>query len=381
MVARPLVAALLLACLWDHDTIRMEREAFPGVHEVLAGKFTRHSRAYYEWRIADRERRLSDSPDDPALLDDLAVAFDKTDRTTEAIALMRKSLAKAPGRYETLANLGTFLIHGGKLEEGLAFIRRAIAVNPDAHFGREIVQAHLVEYVQEVRRVRGSVLPLRPTRSEYEEEESDTGSDDPRWPQISRLGFAGFEPSDEAGPGNDEDLAKGLIGMMFFGRHESPILAECLGDVLDYQRHKRLACRAYLKASYHSPDERTKMRYRWLAERSMGGQTKGGLRGSLLYHTVELEQIEERFKDELAQGRALFNRIAADEAAWAKAGLDLDEEFARTYDAVGRTEDLSVAVEWGIVLDLAVVGTAVAGLVFLMVVNQRRKKRRRETRE
>ena len=34
MHKRPLVAAFLLACLWDHDTIRMERQAFPDVHEV-----------------------------------------------------------------------------------------------------------------------------------------------------------------------------------------------------------------------------------------------------------------------------------------------------------------------------------------------------------
>ena len=159
MLARPLVATFLLACLWDHDTIRMERAAFPDVHEVLAGKFTRHSRAYYEWRIEDRERRLKEKPDDPNLTDDLAVAFDKTGRTDEAIALMRKSRERDPMRYETLANLGTFLIHAGKFEEGLTFIRKAIEVNPDAHFGREIVQAQLVEYVLFWRRLGRAGVP------------------------------------------------------------------------------------------------------------------------------------------------------------------------------------------------------------------------------
>ena len=63
-----------------------------------------------------------------------------------------------PGRYETAANLGTFYFHAGKLAEGLPHIDRALAINPDAHFGRERVQKRLVEYV--VARNKAGALPL-----------------------------------------------------------------------------------------------------------------------------------------------------------------------------------------------------------------------------
>jgi hypothetical protein len=49
-----LLAGTALACLWDSDTSQMERLRFPGVLEIITGKFVRHSRAYYEWRIGDR---------------------------------------------------------------------------------------------------------------------------------------------------------------------------------------------------------------------------------------------------------------------------------------------------------------------------------------
>jgi len=31
------------ACLWDSDTLQMERLRFPGVLEIITGKFVRHS--------------------------------------------------------------------------------------------------------------------------------------------------------------------------------------------------------------------------------------------------------------------------------------------------------------------------------------------------
>src|SRR5262249_53255141 len=62
--------------------------------------------------------------------------------------------------YSTYANLGTFLILGpfrqirpGNeedkqiLREGLKHIQTAIEINPDSHFGREIWQAVIIEYM------------------------------------------------------------------------------------------------------------------------------------------------------------------------------------------------------------------------------------------
>src|SRR5262245_16705773 len=62
--------SLAQACLWDWDTLQMERGRFPGVLEMITGKFVRHSSAYYEWRIRDRTVHMRSPADDPALSDD-----------------------------------------------------------------------------------------------------------------------------------------------------------------------------------------------------------------------------------------------------------------------------------------------------------------------
>jgi tetratricopeptide (TPR) repeat protein len=148
----PLILALVTsacACLWDSDTLQMERLRFPGVLEIITGKFVRHSQAYYELRIKDRLKKLEAKPDDPALIDDLAVGYDKLGRYDEGITVLEKSLAAEPDRYETLANLATLLFHAGRLEESKQHVQRALEINPNAHFGREKYQLLLTEYVQQ----------------------------------------------------------------------------------------------------------------------------------------------------------------------------------------------------------------------------------------
>ena len=151
---------------------------FAMVNDVVHERFPRHGPAYYR----DRNRRvrkslaeLKERGEDQArpseryfaLLDDLAVGLEFVGEHDEAIRVMRDKLRvqEAHGRsgralYSTYANLGTFLILGPfrevrpgneddkqVLREGLALIRQSIKVNPDAHFGREIWQAVLVEYM------------------------------------------------------------------------------------------------------------------------------------------------------------------------------------------------------------------------------------------
>src|SRR5215467_50479 len=84
------------ACLWDWDTLQMERRRFPGTLEMITGKFVRHSPAYYEWRIQDRTKRMRSPAEDPAVADDLAVAYSKLGRHAESIALLEQVLAAHP---------------------------------------------------------------------------------------------------------------------------------------------------------------------------------------------------------------------------------------------------------------------------------------------
>jgi tetratricopeptide (TPR) repeat protein len=138
---------IVAACLWDSDTLRMERQRFPQVLELITGKFLRHSPEYYQWRIQDRLKKLQADPNNLALLDDLGVSYVKTGQHDKAIETGVKTLALKPRRYESESNLGTFYFFAGHLENSIEHIRKAIQINPDAHFGREVYQLRLFEYL------------------------------------------------------------------------------------------------------------------------------------------------------------------------------------------------------------------------------------------
>lgn len=144
---------------------------FAMAHDVVHERFPRHGPAHYKERERlTRERLSSLPPDDPArfpLADDLAAGMERLGRSDEAVAVMRDKLDRQramglTGRdlYTSYANLGTFLIHGSstravagdpvaraQFRDGVGFIREAVAVNPQAHFGRERWQAAIAEFL------------------------------------------------------------------------------------------------------------------------------------------------------------------------------------------------------------------------------------------
>src|SRR4051812_41398883 len=82
MSSFPIVALLILAlsrtslaCLWDNDTLQDERRGLPGMSEILAGKWERHSRYFYEQRAGEMIARLARDPKDLDAYDNLAVAY------------------------------------------------------------------------------------------------------------------------------------------------------------------------------------------------------------------------------------------------------------------------------------------------------------------
>ena len=113
----------------------MERQQFPKAQELIVGHFVRHSSTYYKWRISDRNAKEL-AKRTPADFDDLAVAYDKLGQHDKAIETILAKIKRWPDihRYESEANLGSFLIHSGRFEEGLGHIDKAIEINPDAHF-------------------------------------------------------------------------------------------------------------------------------------------------------------------------------------------------------------------------------------------------------
>jgi len=344
--ALPLVFALLCtlpapahACFWDKDTLSMEMRRFPSTLELITGKFVRHSTAFYQWRITDRRAKLEATPDALPLLDDLGVALDKTGDHAGAIETGRRALALDEGRYESHANLGTYLLHSGQFAEGLKHIQRAIAINPDAHFGREVVQQRLVEYVLAQRKKHPDGLPLRRTCISKHPRlmanpylgEGGRGYLQPNAKNLclhmrARGGFARFALAKGI---SQADAVKGVLGMMRFSNHTHPILLEVLGDLLlGLERGnkmgkadaKRLAARAYLSAAINSPDEAQANAYK----------AKAAL--TLVTHRFGLKEMEKQLQNELRAGAKYFSRIEKNERRWIDSGKDPEAAFDKKYN-------------------------------------------------
>ena len=326
-----LLPSAAIACLWDYDTIKMERARFPGTLELITGKFLRHSPEFYQWRIENRLKRLKADPINAALLDDLAAAYDKTGQHDKAIETAQKTEMLHPGRYETAANLATFYFHAGRLEEGLPHIERALRINPDAHFGREKYQKLLVEYMLE-RRKRGKIrLPLfNVTVKTGNGPSTSDGGDGPSFADYLRSKNANSILS------LDESSAaiKGILGMMKFGKHDAPVLLEALGSLLaqNYSNPtedaKLLAARAYLKASYEVPEGPSRAAYRSMADRAIQMQTpRRDQTGQ-----IALEKVEEDFQKELAEARAWYADLRERELSWIRDGKDPEAEFDKLYE-------------------------------------------------
>ena len=329
-----LVPSVTVACLWDYDTIKMERSRFPGTLELITGKFLRHTPEFYQWRIQNRLNRLESDPRNAALLDDLAVAYDKTGQHDKAIETVLRTERLHPGRYETAANLGTFYIHAGKPADGLPHIDRALKINPDAHFGREKYQKLLVEYVLH----RGQGGPLKfPLANVTVHAGTDPENPSAHDATVEDT-FADFLHRDQREPLTADETSaavKGILGMMRFGQHDSPVLLEALGTLLVQDEYnptadaKLLAARAFLKASAEVSDEPARVAYRVMAARAIEMQTRRRDRTD----QIKLEQVEADFQKELSEARAWYAELRARELSWIREGKDPEAEFARLYDA------------------------------------------------
>jgi tetratricopeptide (TPR) repeat protein len=153
-------------CLWDRDTLAMEADHYPGITEIITGRFDRYPDLYYEMRLERVTQEIEDAPGVLALYDDAGVACDRLGRCDEAIAWMARKRAvldslsepDSEHEYRYLANLGTFHIHrwlsaGADREDmqdaerARELIAAAIELNPDAHFGRERYQLLAIEWI------------------------------------------------------------------------------------------------------------------------------------------------------------------------------------------------------------------------------------------
>jgi tetratricopeptide (TPR) repeat protein len=302
------------ACIWDRDTIAMEKARFPEAADILVGKFPRHSPDFYQWRKQRTEALLEKEPNNAALYDDLAVAQHKLGDHKGAIATMMKKEAAVPGRYETYSNLGTFYIYTGELDEALRWIDKALSVNPNAHFGREKYQRWLVEWAK---------AGKPDTGPEANGVRMEIG--------VSFRGFARFVAEKTAYKGKAGDwkagraeALKGMLGMMRFADFDNPLLLEALGDVLTVgaleENASHLASRAYLLANRRSKADAEKERL-WKKMESAGSTHE---RFVPLQATQALDAA-------LTDARTFVAKVWADEKAWIAKGADVEAEFEKKY--------------------------------------------------
>ncbi len=315
-----LVPTMMLACEWDYDTLQQERSRFPSTLELITGKFLRHSPEFYRWRINDRLERLKSDPQNLALHDDLAVAYRKVGEHARAIEVIQAKDKIKPGVYETYSNWGTFLILNGELEQGLPLIDKALAINSDAHFGREKYQKWLVEYA--LTRSKNGKITL-PLRADSSPERRDV--------PIDFRDFLNKRSKDRLKEQEERDAVKGILGMMRFANHDNPLLLEALGDLLLEQGDpngdaKQLAARSYLKASQVVKDEAAVKKYRQFADEALVLQT-----GKYSLNRVPLKDIEVLFKRECADADAWYAKLREQELGWIQQGKNVDVEFDKLY--------------------------------------------------
>ena len=235
VVARPRPAE---ACLWDYDTLKEEKLGQADVASVIGGDLHKHSKTFYEAKVA-YTRALIDKGGRAAKADrydDLAVAHAKLGQLDEAIAVLEEKEQRFPGLYTTEANLGTFLALKGDLKGGLDHLRKGMAINPDAHFGREKFQIQLLEFLAKLAadKTLAERENLLGIPMSWEEHRSAIG-------RRARTRGRGDVPTPPV---------VALIGMIRFGdAHDNPHAWAALGWALVAQGDLQLALRALRRAN------------------------------------------------------------------------------------------------------------------------------------
>lgn len=316
-------SATLQACYWDTDTLAAERARFPEIAELITGVFPRHSREFHAWRILTSQDQIARNKVTPTTYDDLAVSLHKIGDHKAAIETMHEKEKVSPGLYETYSNLGTLHLYTDELDTAARYIRQALAINPNAHFGREKYQLWIIEWLQSRKNTPASEL------SEHDLHNLAFGSPH---------GFASFiarklNPDDAAKPQNELTLSRaqqaealrGILGMMWFADYDNPLLLEALGDVLmagHFQTNaSHLAKLSYLHASRRTTDPDTQVRLKALIKATTKLEPKG----------IEAPDLEKLLATGLAKGQVYVETIRQDEIAWMKAGLNPGLEFQKKY--------------------------------------------------
>ncbi|CAM3038871.1 hypothetical protein [Rariglobus hedericola] len=307
------------ACIWDSDTLAMEQARFPGMLDVMGGNFPRHSPEFYAWRIERVRVLLVKDPRNATLRDDLSVALHKLGRHAEAIQVMLDSLAITPNRYETLSNLGTFTIYTGDLPASRVWLQKALAINPNAHFGREKYQLWLVEYLM-LRADPASVPEITDRLPPYSF--AKVRENYAEFVMFQQGKASGWLEEDARGA-----ALRGVLGMMLFADYQNPVLLEALGDILEQGDPRKNAVHMAEQAYALARDlygEKT------AAER-LDRKTKEADSSYSSKSAPDLKKLKKAMSEAQTAGKALAKRVREDELKWIASGQDAGREFEKKY--------------------------------------------------
>ena len=293
----------------------------PCVFDALLGYWPKHTDAYHERRIEAFDLALAWMPDWTDGLDAEGISYLKLGRLPDADAVMKRRLEVAPEAYPSHANLGTLYTFTGAYDDALRHIDRAMAIEPEAHFGREKYHRALVVFLQRAKA-------------------------DPEVPKTET--FVGVKPTMAqrirgsrglyARLGLEDDAIDALVAMLtVYGADELAEVYFALGELLAVRGHKRLAYTAYRRVKELGHPRRA------TAKRSMGrlhtalraqfykGSATGGFRRSShgpredIYKGIGKKYAHERGgAKQLQRDYARWEeaKIADGLAVWTEAGLD-----------------------------------------------------------
>jgi tetratricopeptide (TPR) repeat protein len=309
-----LSAGAASACPWDNETYHAEARSLPCVFEVLVGAYPQHTEEYYEARIYAADQALLFAPYYLEALDMKAVALLKLRRYEEARAVLLARAAADPDGYETHANLGTLYTFTGELDLALEHIDKAMAKEPEAHFGREKYHRMLVVYLKDVA-----------ADPEVAKKRDFLGL------SLTRAQLTGGSKGEFKKSGLEEDAFDALASMIsVYGADEVPDLYLAFGDLLALRGERRLAWTAYQRVveMKHPRAKEIKkwQRELWTKIRDDYGPGEGMSEG--LYRGIDQAYAGER---------ATAKTIRKEYAAWEKerlaAGLAVfrDEGLAEIY--------------------------------------------------
>ncbi len=290
----------------DSDSLALQAQNFPDTLRVITGRFERNPPLYYEMRIRRSLKALQKNPRSFGLYDDIGVAYDRLHRDDAALQIMAKKRALLPrfdaknaklkeAWYRYYANAGTFHAHrflGAKsqniqeMQTARNFIKRAIEIKPNAHFGREKYQLMAMEWILALHERKGkNVFSLGRWIADRDKWEDATLAI--KFPQR-------------------QQAVEGLNGLIVLGAAwESPDIFQALSDSLAYSDGVTLRYLALLRLREIFQNGKTSLNPLSL--------TVGGIEADLKYPNLTNIDVNDTNRKALDE---LFPKLRAEAESW-----------------------------------------------------------------